>query len=608
MYQALYRKYRPKDFDSVVGQNSIIKTLKNSIKNHNFSHAYMFFGSRGTGKTTISKIFARNINCLSPIDGIACQECDACKVSFSKDCIDIIEIDAASNNGVDEIRDLKNKISLVPSELKYKVYIIDEVHMLSIGAFNALLKTLEEPPEHAIFILATTDPQKVPETIVSRCQCFSFKRISTDVIKNRLRYVCDEEKINIDDDVLYNIAVLSDGGMRDALGLLDKLTSYTSEKITMDDFVEINGIISSKDINDFISNVMDGNISNILNFINEFDNNGKNLIQILNQLLNYSRNLLVDYYLSEKTYDFSIDKLQEFANLLNEKMFDIKKSSNTRIYFEMLILKFVNDYIMLNSSNNTNNNQNTQISVKKDAEIVNNFAKNTNNTVNVDLKIEKKEHNVENNVENRDSDIGKANEDISSNSDDDDEEFDFNSYMDESDENDEYNVLSTEDVESIVPRIINMDEIMDVRVNNTLALANKELLKKENENFELLKDFTFDQEIGYIVCSILDSKLRAVSSDNMIISFEYDSNVKQHLSNLDKITEVYNKITNSNKNIAIISDEKWEKVKNDYIANLKNNIKYEIKQEPEVIFEELKKDGIITSSAVELFGDIVEVE
>ena len=165
MYHALYRKYRPMDFDSVVGQDAIIKTLKNSIKNNIFSHAYMFFGPRGTGKTTVSKIFARNINCLSPIDGMACKKCDSCEISFSDNCVDIIEIDAASNNGVDEIRELKNNINLVPSQLKYKVYIIDEVHMLSIGAFNALLKTLEEPPSHVIFILATTDPQKVLKMI-----------------------------------------------------------------------------------------------------------------------------------------------------------------------------------------------------------------------------------------------------------------------------------------------------------------------------------------------------------------------------------------------------------------------------------------------------------
>jgi len=598
MYQALYRKYRPKDFDSVVGQDSIIKTLKNSIINHNFSHAYMFFGPRGTGKTTISKIFARNINCLSPINGNACQNCDACKVSFSKDCIDIIEIDAASNNGVDEIRDLKNKISLVPSELKYKVYIIDEVHMLSIGAFNALLKTLEEPPEHAIFILATTDPQKVPETIVSRCQCFSFKRISTDTIKNRLKFVATEENISIEDDVLYNISLLSDGGMRDALGLLDKLTSYTNEKITMDDFVEINGIISNNDLNSFISNIMMGNISVVLNSINDFDNNGKNLIQILTQLLNYSRNLLVDYYLNSINLDYSVEVLQSFANLLNEKMFDIKKSGNTKIYFEMLVLKFINDNIFVSNGSKT----------------ITNSVKNTNKSKSL-LKTE------ENNVNNSDDNSSIINVPEET----EDEEFDFNDYMsDEDDESSSFDprlqdsdssqyveesefIDDTDSIDSI-PRILNIDEIMDVRVNNTLALANKDLLKHETANFELLKDFTFDQEIGYIVCSILDSKIRAVSEDNMILSYEYDSNVKQNLLIIDKIIDVYSKITKSNKNIAIISDEKWEQVKNDYISNLKNNIKYHVKEEPDVIFEDLKKDDIITNSAVDLFGDIVEVE
>ena len=601
MYQALYRKYRPKDFDSVVGQDSIIKTLKNSIINHNFSHAYMFFffffGPRGTGKTTISKIFARNINCSSPIEGIACQKCDACNVSFSKDCIDIIEIDAASNNGVDEIRDLKNKISLVPSELRYKVYIIDEVHMLSIGAFNALLKTLEEPPEHAIFILATTDPQKVPETIVSRCQCFSFKRISTEIIKKRLEFVCLEEKIDIEDDVLYNIALLSDGGMRDALGLLDKLTSYTNEKITMNDFVDINGIVSNTEIDKFISFIMTGNISEVLLSIKNFDDNGKNLVQILNQILNYSRDLLVDYYLSNKSFDYSIDLLQNFANLLNEKMFDIKKSGNTRIFFEMLILKYINDNILISNktiiSNNSNNIENSKVINNEFNDEKSNKTISVNN-INNDLSESEENSLISSNESNNDSS--------------DEEEFDFDNYMLDSSESELNDISYSESNDTKNLRIINIDEIMNVRVNNTLALANKELLKQETEIFELLKDYTFDQEIGYIVCSLLDSKIRAVSPENIILSYEYDSNVKQNLLILDKIIEVYNKITNSNKNIAIISDEKWEVVKNEYISNLKNKVKYEVVDEPEVIFEDLKKDDIITNSAVDLFGDIVEVE
>ena len=583
MYHALYRKYRPVDFNSVVGQDSIIKTLKNSIKNHNFSHAYMFFGPRGTGKTTVSKIFARNINCLNSNDGIACEECSACKVSFSKDCVDIIEIDAASNNGVDEIRELKNKISLVPSELKYKVYIIDEVHMLSIGAFNALLKTLEEPPEHAIFILATTDPQKVPETIISRCQCFSFKRISDKAIVDRLKYVCSSEDIDVEEDVLENIALLSDGGLRDALGSLDKLVSYTENKITIDDFNEVNGVISSNDMDVFLSDILSGNIPNVLTSIAKFNDSGKNLIQIMSQLINFSRDIVVNYYISNKEYNFSIDVVQNFVNILNEKMFDIKKSGNTKIYIEMLLLKFINDYVNLETKIVEKNNY-----VK---EINKNVSVTNNNEVTVNEEKINNDNVVENNKDGNNDAVEEKNSMKDSNI-----EISYNKEE-----------ITEENFDNKNPKIINIDAIMKIRVNNTLALANKNLLRLEMNNFEVLRDSSFDQEIGYIICGILDGKLRAVSSDAIIISYEYDSNVKQNLYIIDKIEDVYNKITNSNKKIAIISDDYWEKVKQEYINDLRNGIKYEVEEEPRAVYEELKNDDIITSSAVSLFGDIVEI-
>ena len=584
MYHALYRKYRPVDFNSVVGQDSIIKTLKNSIKNHNFSHAYMFFGPRGTGKTTVSKIFARNINCLNSNDGIACEECSACKVSFSKDCVDIIEIDAASNNGVDEIRELKNKISLVPSELKYKVYIIDEVHMLSIGAFNALLKTLEEPPEHAIFILATTDPQKVPETIISRCQCFSFKRISDKAIVDRLKYVCSSEDIDVEEDVLENIALLSDGGLRDALGSLDKLVSYTENKITIDDFNEVNGVISSNDMDVFLSDILSGNIPNVLTSIAKFNDSGKNLIQIMSQLINFSRDIVVNYYISNKEYNFSIDVVQNFVNILNEKMFDIKKSGNTKIYIEMLLLKFINDYVNLETKIVEKNNY-----VK---EINKNVSVTNNNEVTVNEEKINNDNVVENNKDGNNDDVEEKNSMKDSNI-----EISYNKEE-----------ITEENFDNKNPKIINIDAIMKIRVNNILALANKNLLRLEMNNFEVLRDYSFDQEIGYIICGILDGKLRAVSSDAIIISYEYDSNVKQNLYIIDKIEDVYNKITNSNKKIAIISDDYWEKVKQEYINDLRNGIKYEVEEEPRAVYEELKNDDIITSSAVSLFGDIVEID
>lgn len=607
MYHALYRKYRPIDFDSVVGQDSIIRTLVNSIINNNFSHAYMFFGPRGTGKTTVSKIFARNVNCLSPVNGIACKECDACKVSFSKDCVDIIEIDAASNNGVDEIRDLRSNVSLVPSELKFKVYIIDEVHMLSTGAFNALLKTLEEPPDHVIFILATTDPQKVPETIISRCQCFSFKRISDDIIKSRLEFVCKQENIKIDDDVLMKIAILSDGGLRDALGSLDKLLSYTNEKITMDDFNEVNCVISDEEIKSFISNVISGDIKKVLFSITDFNNRGKNLIQILIQIIDFSRNLIVDYYLNNLELEYSCDLLQDFVNILNEKMIDIKRSGNTKVFIEMLILKFINDYILLKNSTSTVDSGELKNNVKVQSTVEVNKVKNSDvshGTV--------KAESVKNSSElNRTVDVNNDNSVILDDSNDDnDDEFSLDSYLSDSgDDNNSFdNTFVRDTIESDILNISNIEEIINVRINNTMATAEKSLLKEETDKFELLRDFSFDQEIGYLVNSILDSHLCAVGSEYMILSYDSDAAVEQNLVNLIKLNDVYNKITDSNKKIAIVSNTKWNEIKNDFISNLKNNIKYEIMDEPDFVFEEKEKNDIISNSAISLFGeDIVEV-
>ena len=596
MYHALYRKYRPNNFDSVVGQNTIIKTLLNSVKNNSLTHAYMFFGPRGTGKTTVSKIFARAVNCLDPINGNSCGKCKNCLYSYEKECVDIIEIDAASNNGVDEIRELRNKVSLVPAELKYKVYIIDEVHMLSIGAFNAFLKTLEEPPEHAIFILATTDPQKVPETIISRCQCFSFKRISDEMIVERLKFVCNEEKIDIDEEVLTEIAIASDGGMRDSLGMLDKLSSYSENRISLEDFAELNGMITNKDLHEFCSDLFCGNLSQILTKINNFNGEGKNLIQIMSQMMHYLRNLLVDYYISNRNLEFSYELVQEVVNLINENMFDIKKSSNPKIFIEMLLIKFVNEHVLHKNISREIKTVIEPVKVIENKEDIN--AKFENNSISTEIKEE-------------------VNAVVSTENDTDDEEFDFNSYTGDADYDDEseYNMnVSSSIVESNVEddigegKILNLDEIIKVRVNNTLACANKQILKLIQDNMSLFNDYTFDQEIGYIVCSILDSKVRAASEDSIILSYEYDSVVKQNLDILDKITYVFNKITNSNKKIAIISDEEWELEKNKYIKSIKDGNAYKVVDEPLEVYEEEKKDDIIVSSAVELFGDIVEFE
>ncbi len=573
MYHALYRKYRPMTFDDVVGQDSIVTTLRNSIINKTFSHAYMFFGPRGTGKTTISKIFARSINCEEPIDGCTCGKCPKCLHSFEKECVDIIEIDAASNNGVDEIRELKNKISLVPAELKYKVYIIDEVHMLSIGAFNALLKTLEEPPEHAIFILATTDPQKVPETIISRCQCFSFKRISENAIVDRMKFITENEDISIEADVLHDIAKFSDGGMRDALGLLDKLSSYTDKKITSDSFAELNGTITKGDLEKFVDNILSNNIGEILTYIVDINNSGKNLIQVIIQLLDYLQDTLFSYYVNNVELKYPVDKIISLANVINDKLFDIKKSSNPRIYIEMLLIDFCEK----------NKNFNSVEIISR--EIIPNKEL-TNNSIKDSQTIVRTENHAKNDTVVIDTNVKKDN-----------------------DSSDKI-TINKEFSPSIDKKIIlNLNDIMKARVNNIMATADKSILKDVIDKMPIFNDYTFDSEIGFAACALLDTKVRAASNIGIILSYEYDSIVKQNLLNLEKISEVYNKLNKTDYKLAIISDLEWDKAKSDYIKTIKSGGSYSLIEEPAPeLFEDTKKDDIISNSAVELFGDIVEID
>ncbi len=343
MYQALYRKYRPKRFEEVFGQDAIVKTLKNALQTGQITHAYMFSGPRGTGKTTVAKIFARAINCTSIEKGEACGHCSNCNISFSNNCIDIIEIDAASNNGVDEIRELKNKVNIVPSELKYKIYIIDEVHMLSIGAFNALLKTLEEPPEHVIFILATTDPQKVPVTIISRCQCFQFKRITEESMIQRLKQISKLENFEIEEDVYRAIANASGGGLRDAIGLLDKITSYKDNLVTIEDFYQIQGSLVEDDLEKLTTSIFSNQPKLFLKLINDFVESGKDLVQIAKQLLIFLKNKLVLYYTENKKMQYDEDTVILLINKLNKRLFDIKKVDDSKTYVEVFFLSFMHD-------------------------------------------------------------------------------------------------------------------------------------------------------------------------------------------------------------------------------------------------------------------------
>lgn len=293
MYQALYRKYRPKTFDELLGQDHITTTLKHQIVKGNIGHAYLFSGTRGTGKTSAAKIFSRAVNCLDLENGNPCNKCDSCKGILDESIMDVIEMDAASNNSVDDIRDLRDKVIYPPSRTKYKVYIIDEVHMLSKGAFNALLKTLEEPPKHLIFILATTEPERLPQTILSRCQRFDFKRITNNYIVQNMKDISQSLNIQVDNKVLNLIARNSDGAMRDALSLLDQCISFNDEEISYEDATSILGITNSDLIFNMVEDILEKSLEKTLETIDDIIQNGKDIHQFIKDLIYHFRNLMV---------------------------------------------------------------------------------------------------------------------------------------------------------------------------------------------------------------------------------------------------------------------------------------------------------------------------
>ena len=339
-YKVLYRKYRPDSFDKIIGQEYIVTMLQNAISNNKIAHAYIFSGPRGTGKTSMARIFAKAVNCTNFSDGLACNTCENCK-NFSTSP-DIIEIDAASNNGVEEIRELINNVKIMPTSLKYKVYIIDEVHMLSTSAFNALLLTLEEPPEHVIFILATTNIENVPITIISRCQKFNFKNISSEKITKRLIEICKKEKIKYDEEALIEISTLADGGMRDALSLLDQL-SKNNEKITLKLVSDEIGTLSNEKINKIIDSLEKNDIESIIDIFNNLkvlNINYKVIIKkLINQITNYAIENLKNN--NEKKLPFSVCKNIIFE--LNEILNKINVCVNPYDLIEMVLLNYVSN-------------------------------------------------------------------------------------------------------------------------------------------------------------------------------------------------------------------------------------------------------------------------
>lgn len=549
-YLALYRKYRPSSFEDVVGQDKVVKVLKHAIASNKISHAYLFAGPRGTGKTTMAKLIARMVNCQNPVDGEPCGKCENCLrgVSLNED---VIEIDAASNNGVDEIRELRDKVSLVPTKSKYKIYIIDEVHMLTTGAFNALLKTLEEPPAHAIFILATTELHKIPITVASRCQKFQFTKLSMDDMFSRLKFIASKENIVISDDAIYEIARLSDGGMRDAINLLDQLTAYKDDPITVCDVHEINGTVSYIEMNKLMVDIKHHDTMNILDFLDILDKNGKDILRFSEELLIFikdailCRNTNVQKMMLDKKEKideinklYSDFELYDFLEELNETINNVRLSNFPLIILEVFFLK-ISDKL----GNKTDSNYTSEKTSNEPVKVKNIINDNQTN-FNV-VKEEKK--NVKKNTQNE----------------------------------------------------------VEIRINNAFATANKEILKSIRSNWNKINDYLLDQTYGVIAGILKDTSVLVAGDEYLILLGNYSSVVDRVNLEMEDVTNFLNNVLGSLYKCVALTQEEWLKEREAYIKNIKNGIKYSLKKEK--VQENINNEKNELDDLISTFGsDMIE--
>lgn len=542
-YQALYRKYRPKTFDDVYGQQIVVQTLKNVIKNNKLTHAYLFVGPRGTGKTSIAKIFAKTINCLHPEDGLSCEKCDICISNNSNENVDIIEMDAASNNGVDEIREIRNHITLLPTVSKYKIYIIDEVHMLTTGAFNALLKTLEEPPEHIIFILATTEPHKIPLTIMSRCQSFEFKPIPVAIIKERLKYICAQENINIDDKSLNLIAEESNGGLRDAVSMLDQLNAYADGNIKYEDVLLLNGRINNNEIEKFMTEMVNDDLNSVFAKIESWQEEGKNFIYICEDFIRFLRNELIKFKLENNSNIVNLigeNKTIEVIMILNKISNDMKISKDKKVLFDVTIINITN--ILKNKQmfeNDTYTSKNIKIENKTPEKVE--IKEEKPQTMEVPIK-----------------------------------------------ETKNYTLY---------------DELMNIRLNNTLGIADKKS-KIEYENaVENLKNDISDLNKLKIINLLDDTKITAGSKDGIILTTDSDNILHDLYDNMELLEESLESLLGKKVKVCILLDELWNKKRIIYVEKIKNKEKIDIIDEKDI----LNKIKLLNTGEKSEFDDLLEI-
>ena len=550
-YKVLYRKYRPDSFEGLIGQNHVVEILKNSIKEQKIAHAYLFSGPRGTGKTSTARILAKSINCLDNKDGMACGQCANC-LSFNGNP-DIIEIDAASNNGVDEIRELINNIKIMPTSLKYKVYIIDEVHMLSQSAFNALLLTLEEPPEHVVFILATTNIESVPITILSRCQRFDFKRISDVDLLKQLKYVCDSEKIEYDEEGLQEIANLADGGLRDALSILDQL-SKNEEKITADLVVREIGSISNQKILDLIETIANNDIENFEKIMQNFQENSLNYKVVIKKIIYALSDIAVSIVKENSKINIDYDVCKNIILDLNALINKININVDPYILIKITLLGY------MDITKNTLKKENVEEKLEK----------------NVEKTITKVEVREDNNFSDKSSEVKIETSEVT--------------------------------LKDDVDKILINNELIDIQINNCFVNASKKYLKDLQEKWQ---EFIQTVESALIRGLISDTMIVTASDKYAILVTTINHQEIELNANISEIKRLFDKFNGVPYTLVFINESKWNKEKQKYIDNLKNHYKYTyISEEIEDTSEKNEeKSDDITAIAADLFDiDKIEIE
>lgn len=601
-YQALYRKWRPRTFDSVVGQKDITDTLKNAIKRGTISHAFLFAGPRGTGKTSCAKIFAKALNCTNLQDGEPCNKCANCRAADNGSMPDIIEIDAASNNGVDEIRDIRDKAKYAPTQGKYKVYIIDEVHMLSIGAFNALLKTLEEPPEHVVFILATTELQKVPATIISRTQRYNFKRISKADLEKRMKYILDQGKIKYDDKALAVIAQVADGGMRDALSILDQLLSYEKGSVNYNDALQITGFAAKENIEKILLALLNKDAGNALKETQKELRSGASSKNILDELIDMATNALmiskaggsdesgfISDELVQKIKDIPSTRYFHLITLANNALNDLRYTNQQQIPLEVFLVeassneKPVKQETVKTTSVNSDSDLQAEIAALKKqvvdltqqvANVANEPPSNSSNQV-FHLDTAKSSKNKKTRAEKAENEVKPK---------------------------------------KVVKRTKHTNEQNRKQVYHVLANATK-------KDLETIKNVWPDLQSGLAVSerALLDVlEPVAASHDQVVMKCKYTlwfENASSDSDLMNKLTSEIEKFAKHKYDIVLVPDDDWlavrkefiESHKKEFLAKKKQKVSDIVQEEPEEK-KEPKDDSKVIDKAKELFGDTVNIK